>query len=153
MPDDIDRPFSVIDLPPIWLAGFAAATWALGQAWPVPMPGGGFIGWSLVLTGLLLMFAAIATMAIQRTTVVPRRAPSALVVSGVFRFTRNPIYLGDAILLSGLAVLWQAPAALLLVPVFMAVIAQRFIRGEEARLRAAFGAEFDAYARRARRWL
>ena len=88
-----------------------------------------------------------------RTTVIPRRNPAALVTGGVFRLTRNPIYLGDAALLTGAILWWDAPAALPLVPAFVWLITRRFIRDEEARLRAAFGADFDRWAARVRRWL
>jgi protein-S-isoprenylcysteine O-methyltransferase Ste14 len=54
--------------------------------------------------------------------------------------------------LAGLCLRWDAPQALILVPVFAWVIARRFIDGEEARLRDAFGAEFDSWAARVGRW-
>lgn len=147
-------PRQMIDLPPVWLAGFAALVWAAGAVWPVPLDGAlHAAGLVLVGTGLALMIAAAWEMRRRRTTVVPHQQPSALVVSGVFRFSRNPIYLGDALILAGLCLRWDAPAALLLVPVFMAVIARRFIIPEEARLRQGFGAAFGDWAARTRRWL
>jgi protein-S-isoprenylcysteine O-methyltransferase Ste14 len=145
--------FDLIDVPPVWLALFVAAAWALGRLWHVPVGPLHAAGAVLVVAGLAVMLAAILTMAAARTTVIPRRDPAAMVSRGVFRWSRNPIYLGDALILTG-AVLWLgAPVALLLVPVFVALITHRFILGEEARLRAAFGAEFDAWATRTRRWI
>jgi protein-S-isoprenylcysteine O-methyltransferase Ste14 len=92
-------------------------------------------------------------MALARTTVIPRRDPSALVTGGVFGWSRNPIYLADAIVLTG-AVLWlDAVLALPLVAVFVWLIQTRFIRDEEARLTLAFGPEFDLWAARVRRWV
>ncbi|MBL9050839.1 MAG: isoprenylcysteine carboxylmethyltransferase family protein, partial [Tabrizicola sp.] len=84
--------------------------------------------------------------------VVPRRDPSALVTQGVFSFSRNPIYLSDALILLG-AILWlDAVPALPLVASFAWLIQTRFIRDEETRLTLAFGPEFDLWAGRTRRW-
>ncbi|GGH46503.1 isoprenylcysteine carboxylmethyltransferase family protein [Frigidibacter albus] len=143
-----------LDYPPIWLAGFAVLAWALGA---VPLrlfgPSGGTVGAGLIGAGLLLMLAAAAQMLLARTTIIPHREPGALVTGGVFRLSRNPIYLADALVLAGVIVLRDAPLAVPLLPLFMAVIQKRFIFGEEARLRAAFGPDFADYAARTRRWL
>jgi protein-S-isoprenylcysteine O-methyltransferase Ste14 len=149
----VHKALSLADVPPVWLVGFAALTWIVGHLWPVAVPFGGFAGWALILAGVTSAVAAIAEMRRSRTTIIPRQDPSALVTSGLFRFSRNPIYLGAALVLAGLAILWHAPAALILVPVFVAVITKRFILGEESRLRTAFGPAFDAYAAGTRRWL
>jgi protein-S-isoprenylcysteine O-methyltransferase Ste14 len=144
-----------LDYPPVWLMGFLGLAWA--QSAMLPTPWGG--GWAPVLGGLLALAGAAAMAAAlpqflrARTTLVPHRAPSALITGGIYRLTRNPIYLGDVLILAGLALRWQAFPALLLVPVLMAVLTRRFILPEEARLRAAFGAAFDAWAARTRRWI
>ncbi|MDP3860009.1 MAG: isoprenylcysteine carboxylmethyltransferase family protein [Phaeovulum sp.] len=142
-----------LDLPPVWLAVFAATGWGAGQLWPVALPWGGWIGGGLVAAGVVLMTLAVAQMLGLRTTFIPRRDPSALVTEGVFRLSRNPIYLADALVLAGLLIAWQAVWALPLVAAFMAFIAHRFIRGEEARIAARFGAAWQDYAARTRRWL
>lgn len=143
----------LVDLPPIWLSAFAALVWEAGQIWPATFPMGPVVGWSLLLAGVALMAAAVFEMRRHRTTVVPHLRPTALVKTGVFQFTRNPIYLGDALVLTGLCVLWNAPLALGLVPVFMVIITRRFIYDEEMRLRAAFGAAFDNWCHYTPRWL
>lgn len=143
-----------IDIPPSWLALHIAAAWVVSLVSP-PVFGewGRALGQGLVILGLLLMGAAVAQLALARTTVIPRRDPSALVTGGVFAWSRNPIYLADAILLSG-AILWlDALLALPLVFVFVWLIQSRFIRDEETRLALAFGAEFELWAARTRRWL
>lgn len=144
-----------IDIPPLWLVIFLTLTWALGQGinWHPFGAAGDWLGGLLVLLGLGLMVAAVVQMLARRTTFIPRRDPAAMVTGGVFALSRNPIYLGDALVLSGAAFWWDAPAALLLVPVFMAFIARRYIRGEEARLSARFGPEYHAWAARVRRWI
>lgn len=121
---------------------------------PVPLLGGfdRTLGLALGLAGGGLMAVAVVQMGLARTTVVPRRAPNALVTTGIFALSRNPIYLGDALVLAGACLWFEAIPALPLVVLFMAVIQRRFIRGEEAVLRAHFGAEFDAWAAHTRRW-
>ena len=142
-----------LDLPPVWLAVFAAAGWALGRLVPLGLPHGGGIGAALVATGLVLMTLAVVQMLGLRTTFIPRRDPTALVTGGVFALSRNPIYLADALVLAGLLIVWQALWAAPLVPAFMWFITRRYIRGEEARIAARFGAAWRAYAARTRRWL
>lgn len=144
-----------IDLPPVWLALFLAFTWAVGQVVPVRLFGGlgAFLGAALVAAGLFLMAWAAAVMMLARTTVIPHRDPNALVTGGPFRLSRNPIYLADATILTGAALWWDAVPALLLVPVFMSLISQRFIRAEEDRLARAFGPAWEVWALKTRRWL
>ena len=143
-----------IDLPPVWLALFAALGW-VQAAWAPFGAFGGFGDWlgaGLVAAGLGLAVAAAVQFRRARTTIIPHEMPTAIVTSGVYRISRNPIYLGDALILAGLGLRWDSVLALVLVPVFVAVITRRFILPEEARLRARFGAEFDAWAARVRRW-
>ena len=143
-----------IDLPPLWLALFVALGWAQAEWLPFGSFGaaGDWIGACLVLAGLGLAVAAAVEFRRARTTIIPHEMPTAIVTSGVYRFSRNPIYLGDALILTGLGFRWDSVLALVLAPVFVAVITARFILPEEARLRARFGAEFDAWAARVRRW-
>ncbi|WP_343082195.1 isoprenylcysteine carboxylmethyltransferase family protein [Ostreiculturibacter nitratireducens] len=145
----------MFDWPPVWLAGFGILAWVLTKAMPWPLFGlaGDVVGYALVALGIILMAAAAWQMFRARTTVIPHRDPKALVTGGVFRLSRNPIYLGDALVLAGLALIWDAALAVPLVPIFIFTIQHRFILGEEARLRAAFGAGFDAYAAQTRRWI
>lgn len=145
----------LFDWPPIWLLGFVAAVWGMHAALPMTVFGsaGRWIGGALVLTGLGLMGAAALQMVAARTTVLPRSSPNALVTNGIFAMSRNPIYLADALVLSGAAFWWDVPLGLILVGVFMAVIQARFIRGEEAVLRAHFGTEYEDWCLRVRRWL
>lgn len=140
--------------PPTWLALFLAL--ALVQARLVPLvPLGGtgrLLGTCLIVAGLGVFLLALAEFRRHRTTVFPREKPEAMIARGVYRWSRNPIYLADTMILAGAALWWDA-AALVLVPVFMAVIGRRFIDGEEAVMRRWFGAAYDAYCLRVRRWI
>ncbi len=142
-----------LDLPPLWLALAAFGAWVSRSFWTAGTPWLQLMGTGLILLGLLLMAVAVFTMTLSRTTVIPHRKPTALVTGGIFALTRNPIYLGDVLVLAGLCLRWQAPLGLILVPVFGIWIARHFIHGEEARLHAAFGGAFAEYATRVRRWV
>jgi protein-S-isoprenylcysteine O-methyltransferase Ste14 len=140
--------------PPTWLALFLALAWAQAQLLPVLDAGatGRALGAGLIVAGLAVMALAVTQFRRHRTSVLPRETPVAMIDTGLYRWSRNPIYLADAMILSGAALRWDM-GGLILVPLYMAVILHRFIRGEEAGLRAAFGPAFDAYAARTRRWL
>lgn len=149
------RPFpSEIDIPPSWLALHVLVAWGLSFLSPALFGAvGAWMGKALVVLGGLLMVGAVAQMALHRTSVIPRRDPSAIVTTGLFAWSRNPIYLADAIVLLG-AILWlDAVLALPLLLSFTWLIQTRFIRDEEARLTIAFGPEFDLWAARTRRWV
>ncbi|MDU8944855.1 methyltransferase family protein [Ovoidimarina sediminis] len=143
-----------VDLPPVWLGLFAALAWGQSRLLPMNMFGtfGDVAGGVLVVAGIGLALLAVREFARARTTVIPHQQPSALVSSGIFRLSRNPIYLGDAFILLGLVLWWDAVLSLVLVPAFMALIQARFIRAEEARLEAAFPEAFADYSARVARW-
>jgi len=142
-----------VDMPPIWLIGAVAVVWVLDGA-----TGGGFgalwrLGPVLVVAGAVLLGAGVAQMLARRTTVVPREVPAVLVTDGLFRYSRNPIYLGDAMILAGV-ILWRdVPLALPVLAGFVWVIQTRFILGEEAGLRRAFGPAYAIWSQKTGRWL
>lgn len=146
-----------MDLPPVWLAAFVLAVWAIGRIDPLGLSFGGpwadFAGGLLVGGGIVLMVLAVIEMRKWRTTVIPHLQASHLVTSGIFKRTRNPIYLGDALVLAGLILRFDAPLALPLVPVFVWLIERRFIVPEEKRLRAKFNVAFARYCEATRRWI
>lgn len=143
-----------IDIPPLWLAMAIVLTWALSFLWSVSLfgivPG---LGEVLVFFGLCLLAVSVAQMALARTTFIPRRNPKALVTRGVFKYSRNPIYLADAMILTGAVLYWGAVFALPVIPGFMWLITQRYIADEENRLKAGFGAEYSTWAAKTPRWI
>lgn len=113
----------------------------------------GALGIAAIATGLVLDLWTARTFSRARTTILPHRGASALVTSGPFRFSRNPIYLGNTLLVAGLGLvfdnLWLVALAFL-----AAYLVQKLaIEREEAHLAARFGKEWEAYAARVRRWL
>lgn len=145
------RRFDPFSWPPVWLALFGLAAWLAGRFWPIPTYS--VAGWLLVLVGAAIMGIAAMTMIKAGATVDPTREPTALVTHGIFRWSRNPIYLADAIILCGLCLIWQPVATVVLVPAFIWVITSRFIKQEEAWLTQRDPAGFAAWAKRTRRWL
>ena len=109
----------------------------------------------IVLMGLAIALAVWAALLFRRagTGIVPFSPATALVTSGPYRFTRNPMYLGLSGTLLGAAVLMGSITPFVVIPAFMALIADRFIQGEEAMLERAFGSRYLEYKARVRRWL
>ena len=143
-----------LDIPPMWLLGHIVAAWLVAQSLPGGLGGWAVMaGWGLVATGLALALWAAVAFRRARTTIVPHLDPAALVTTGPYGLSRNPIYLGDALVLAGLCLVWRAPAALPLVALFVWVVTVRFIRPEEARLSDGFGAAFHDWEARVRRWI
>ena len=148
---------NLIDIPPVWLALCIAVTWQLGVMRPFRLsldyPIIQLLGGFLVGGGIVLMLLAVTEMRRQHTTFVPHKEASVLVTTGIFKRSRNPIYLGDAMVLAGLALTWDAPLALILVPVFVWIVERRFIIPEENMLRRKFRADFARYMEKTRRWI
>ncbi|KAA8609705.1 S-isoprenylcysteine methyltransferase [Salipiger aestuarii] len=146
-----------IDIPPVWLGACLAVAWWQAHAWPMGLGFGpvwaDLLGGLLVGAGALVMLLAVAEMRRNRTTVMPHGEVSHLVTSGIFGRSRNPIYLGDAMILMGFVLYWDAVFSLVLVPVFVWIVERRFIENEELRLRRKFLSEYRAYSQQTRRWL
>lgn len=143
-----------IDIPPSWLIAALCVAWGVGQVAPLDLgPVARGLGTGLVWLALGVIVAAGWEFARARTSIIPRRAPKALITSGIFRLTRNPIYVADALILAGLSLRWDAGAALVLVPVFIWWITRRFIEQEERTLAEAFPLDTKAYYNQTRRWL
>ncbi len=146
-----------IDLPPVWLVAMVLLAWAQAQYMPLGLSFGGvwadFAGGLLVGGGLVLMALAVFEMRKARTTVIPHRDADHLVQSGIFSRSRNPIYLGDLLVLAGLILRYDAVLALPLMPVYLWILEKRFVIPEENRLRRRFRADFARYCQKTRRWI
>ncbi len=143
------------DLPPLWLILFLGLNWAFAQVLPGLAVSGamGVASWALIVAGLSLIVWAAVWFWRRKTTIEPHHDPQALIVEGPFRVSRNPIYLGLLIILLGSVVGRGQPFGLVLVALFFWVLDRRFAAPEEARLRAAFGVEAEAYLQATRRWI
>lgn len=146
-----------LDVPPLWLAGFVAAAWLQSAHFAFGFSFGGvwaeFLAGILVGGGILLAILAITEMRRQQTTVIPHQTPSRLVQSGIFSRTRNPIYLGDVLILAGCVLWFDAVLSLPLIPIFLWVLEKRFVIPEENRMRREFRADWARYEQKVRRWM
>ena len=143
------------DLPPVWALGFAAGQGVLAALLPLVQFDPGWatpIGWTLIALGFGLVVWSAWWFRRKRTTIEPRERPTALIVEGPYRINRNPIYTGMAVALVGIGFMLGALSAVLPALTFPFVIGRRFVRGEEAVLRKAFGAEAEHYFAATRRW-
>ena len=114
---------------------------------------GQIVGGLIIFVGLVLLLLAGGLFKQAGTDLVPFKDVSALVTTGIYRYTRNPMYLGMAAILLGCGITVGAALSLLVAPVFMVIIELRFIRAEEEMLRGLFPEDFPPYCTRVRRWL
>jgi protein-S-isoprenylcysteine O-methyltransferase Ste14 len=113
------------------------------------------LGIMIVLLGFSVEVAAILSLSKAKTTADPThpKNASSLVTTGMYRFTRNPIYLGDFLILIGWAVYLSNLAALVVTPLFILYINRFQIRPEETAMLELFGDQFAEFKSRVRRWI
>ena len=111
------------------------------------------LGGFLLICGAVLAGSAILKFKNVGTPVRPDRAANTLVVVGPYRITRNPMYLGLALVYVGIALADQSVWALILLPVVLSIIQRRAIEPEEAFLERRFGADYISYKENVRRWI
>jgi len=112
-----------------------------------------FLGLIPLVAGVVINLMADRVFKQRGTTVKPFEPSTVLVTTGVFRFSRNPMYLGFVSGLIGIALLLGSLTPWLVIPVFAMLIDRIFIRGEEQMLADRFGQEFLDYQRNTRRWI
>ena len=145
-----------INIPPVYFAVALAAMALLHFAVPVlPLVMKPYRYAGLAVMALSLAFAGWAAYLFwrARTGIVPFSPATVLVTRGPYRVTRNPMYLGMAGTLLGAAIFMGSLTPFVVIPAFMALIADRFIGPEEAMLERSFGAAYLEYKTRVRRWL
>lgn len=145
-----------VDMPPLWLVAFLLLPWSFKRIWPearVDSEVLDLLGGLLVGGGVLLALLAVDEMRRSTTTAMPHRTASTLVQGGVFRWSRNPIYLGDLLIYLGFCLFWGAAICAPLALALAWILTDRFIEPEEQRLTEAFGQAFEDYRNRTRRWL
>ena len=110
-------------------------------------------GLALLALGVGVVVSAAGLFRKVGTPLVPFEESTAVVTTGMFRFTRNPMYLGMIVGLLGVAILLGSVVAFLPIPVFAAIIHFQFIVHEEQFMEGLFGEEYLTYKRRVRRWI
>jgi protein-S-isoprenylcysteine O-methyltransferase Ste14 len=152
--DPADIP-GVLIRPPLLFLGLALIAIALGIVWPLPlMPasmqimGGGI----LIVMAASLMGAALSRFKRARTQVATWKPSSALVTTGPYRLTRNPIYVAFLLAFLGLACALDNVWFAVLWPILALVLDLGIVRREERYLEAKFGEAYRTYCRSVRRW-
>jgi len=142
--------------PPVLLVIHIFIAWLLGRFVVLPIvvsPLFKTIGLGLAGVGFLLGLSALYAFTKARTTVNPHGSVKTIVSSGVYRFTRNPIYLGMVFMLVGFPLafgnVWGIPLALAFIPLMNKLV----IEHEEAYLEKKFGEAYTGYKSRVRRWV
>ncbi|MBY0573093.1 MAG: isoprenylcysteine carboxylmethyltransferase family protein [Undibacterium sp.] len=148
-----------LKIPPLALCAiFAIAIPGLDnfvQSASVPFIGHRIAATALMLLGLTFAIVGVVEFRRAKTTVnplTPQRATS-VVDSGIYRLTRNPMYLGMALMLLAVAVWLSTVLGYALVPLFCVYMTEFQIKPEERALLAIFGQEFSAYMTKVRRWI
>ena len=144
--------------PMLWALAFMAG-WLLHRSRPLPLLPPGtrsaavVLGWIGIAAGLAWNYWAIASFVRARTSIVPVRPASSLVLSGPYRYSRNPMYIGLTGAYLGGVVLTNMAWPLFTLPIALLLVLILVIRPEERYLRARFGEDYAAYCTRVRRWI
>lgn len=148
-----------LKIPPVGVFLLAAAAmWGLAKLLPAAaftLPAHTFLSVMLLLAGGAFAVPGILAFYRHDTTVDPTRPAkaTALVISGVYRYTRNPMYLGLLLVLAAWFAYLANVAALLVLPVFVAYMNRFQIKPEERALQEKFGSSYTRYMNEVRRWL
>ena len=144
--------------PPVLLVAAFIVSAGLSRVFPLAWPGvndtpARIVGLGIGVLGLVLIVASIVTLRRHATTVLPDRAATTLVTTGPYRFFRNPIYLGDVMMLFGFAELTKNVWFVIAAAIFAILVTPLQIIPEERHLEARFGGAYLDYKQRARRWI
>ncbi len=153
-----DRPNTLPWPPMIYIAAAALAVllhWLVPLPWlPDPLREFLFaVGWLVVAGAVAIDVAAMRAMRRARTTIMPHKGANHMVTGGPFSFTRNPIYLGNTMLMVGIGLIAGIAWFVLLAPVAALATTKLAIAREERHLEARFGKKYRDYAKKVRRWI
>ena len=146
----------VIAPPPLIYGGALGLGILANRRYPAPFPPrriARLLGWPLIVAGLGLAELGALEFGRAETNVNPYKPAAALVQAGPYRFTRNPGYLGAALIYAGISLLARSPWSLALLPGVLAIMRRGVIEREERYLEGKFGEEYRRYKERVRRWI
>ena len=148
-----------VKIPPVIVAALAGLLmWALARAVPglaYRTPARWPLAATFALGGIIVVMLGVARFLRAKTSVNPLQPgkASTLVTSGVYRVTRNPMYLGLLFVLIGVAIALEHPLAFAVLPAYVVYMNRFQIVPEETALAGIFGEAYTDYTRRVRRWL
>jgi len=156
MAEEIQDNAGVVAPPPLIYGGPLVVGLLIQMVFPIaflPREVAWIIGASLIGLAFSIAVPAFMTMNRARTTIRVEKPTTALVVTGPFRYTRNPIYLSLTMLYVGIATFANALAPILLLPGVLWIMNRGVIAREERYLEQKFGEAYRHYKARVRRWL
>ena len=111
------------------------------------------VGYALIAIGVAIILWCALQFLKHKTTIHPGHTPTSLITTGIYRFSRNPIYLAMAIIIAGFVITTANLVALPIPLIFIGIITVLFIEPEETILRSQFAGEYEAYTQATRRWI
>ena len=144
--------------PPVYMLIAGALMWSVARssfALSIDVPCEQYLAAIVALSAIAIDATAIWHFRQSKTTINPLHPTksSSLVTHGIYRYTRNPMYVGMLLLLVAWALLLESVASLLVVPAFVLTLTKMQIRPEEEAMKALFPGEYENYCRRVRRWI
>jgi protein-S-isoprenylcysteine O-methyltransferase Ste14 len=146
----------IIAPPPVIYLGVLGLGLLLEWLWPTRLltwPLAVAVGAAIIICGAIALTVAIRTLLRARTPVDPYKATTKIVTDGLFRFSRNPIYVSDMLLYVGLSLALNVWWALALTPIVVWITNTGVIAREEVYLEHKFGNDYRQYKQHVRRWL
>ena len=111
------------------------------------------VGWFFIALALFVFLWSNYLFRKNKTSIMPHDKPSSLLLTGPYRFSRNPIYLAMLSLLLGLGVFFNSLSSIILPFIFPVIMSHTFIPFEEKNLEKAFGKKYTEYQKKVRRWI
>ena len=157
-PDDKDLA-GVVAPPPVIFLGFLLLGLAISHFWPLAFAGGiptvlrQCVGAAVAVTGVVIGVAGFRQFRKAGTNMRPDRATTALITAGIYRYSRNPLYIAQTLLCAGIAVAADSLWALAFLLPTLVVVRYGVIAREEAYLERKFGEDYRRFKKTVPRWL
>ncbi len=133
-----------------------ALCWFLSWFFPLSLGlgrTGEVAGFLIISVGIFLLIIAVGVFMARKTTVIPTRAPDKLVTDGIYRITRNPMYLGMLLILTGFTLMMDTVSGLVCPVLFFFIMDYTVIPREEKVVEGVFGEAYLKYKSHTRRWI
>lgn len=140
--------------PPVLMLLHLGTAILLGWLLPISLPGWvAYAGWVVIAAGIIFAFGGLRQLISAHTSPDPQTPTTTVVTIGIYRFTRNPIYMGFLCLVIGFPLIFGSPWGILVGAIQVLLFNKLIIAREEAYLTQKFGQEYLDYKSRVRRWL
>jgi protein-S-isoprenylcysteine O-methyltransferase Ste14 len=143
-------------LPPVWFLLSVITMIGLDRFFPVRElfnPSIKYIGILPIILGISIVLYCAYIFRQKGTTIKPFEESTSLLTDGLFRYSRNPIYSSMVVALLGIWLVLGSLTPLMVIPIFLWLIQEKFIKQEELMLEDKFGQEYKSYQNKVRRWI